>query len=112
MGRLLDDCLAVTGRKYPDGYGFALAYLDDTLNPVHLRDAACAIVSKAYGLRGTATDRKDSDLVAFVLAYANAERCEHYLIEAAQLCAQWGLAGDFDGVNAMRLCGHPGYPAK
>ena len=109
MGKLLDDCLAHTGREYPDGYGFAIAYLDDRLNPVHLRDAACAIVGDAYGVNGSAADRKDSDLVAFVVAYASAECAEDYLIEAAQLCLQWALAGNRHAVNAMRLCGHPGY---
>lgn len=109
MGNMLDRCLAASRREYPDGYGFALAYLDDHLTPVHLRDAACAIVGKAYAPKGTAAERKDSDLAAFVAAYASAERFEQYAIEAAQLCLQWALAGDKDGINAMRLCGHPGY---
>lgn len=109
MKDLLDRCLARPGKNYPDGYGFALAYLNDRLEPAHLRDAACAMVGKAYGPRGTAADRKSDDLVAFVLAYADAECFEDYAIEAAQLLLEWGMGGDKEAAYALRLCGHPGY---
>lgn len=109
MSDLLDRCLARPGKNYPDGYGFALAYLDDSLTPAILRDAACNMVGKAYGPNGTAADRKSDDLVGFVLAYSEAERFEDYAIEAAQLLLEWGMAGDPDACEALRLCGHPGY---
>lgn len=109
MRDLLDQCLARPGKNYPAGYGFALAYLDDNLEPAHLRDAACAMVGKAYGPNGTAADRKSGDLVGFVLAYSEAECFEDYAIEAAQLLLEWGMAGDSDAKAALALCGHPGY---
>lgn len=109
MEDLLDRCLARPGKNYPAGYGFALAYLSDDLEPAILRDAACAMVGKAYGLRGTAEQRKSADLVGFVLAYSEAERFEDYAIEAAQLLLEWGMAGDREAAHALRLCGHPGY---
>ena len=109
MSDLVSACLAVTDRAYPAGYGFALTYLDDRLEPAVLRDAACHMVGKAYGPKGTATDRKDPDLVAFVTAYAEGERFEHYLIEAAQLLLSWGMAGDPDAKAALAALGHLGY---
>lgn len=109
MDDLLDRCLARPGKNYPAGYGFALAYLNNDLEPAHLRDAACAMVGKAFGPNGTASDRKSADLVGFVLAYGEAERFEDYAIEAAQLLLEWGMAGDADAAEALRLCGHPGY---
>lgn len=109
MRDLLDRCLARPGKNFPAGYGFALTYLDDSLEPAHLRDAACAMVGKAYGPEGTAADRKSEDLVAFVIAYGEAECFEDYAIEAAQLLLEWGMAGDPDAAAALRLCGHPGY---
>jgi hypothetical protein len=107
---LLDRCRARPGKNYPAGYGFALAFLDEHLNPAHLRDAACAIVGEAYGPKGTAEERKDGDLVAFVLAYAEAEQAEDYLIEAAQLLLGYGIAGHPIASNALAMAGHPGYP--
>ena len=109
MTDLLDRCLARPGKNYPAGYGFALAYLSDRINPAPLRDAACQMVGKAYGVAGTAAARKSPDLVAFVIAYSEAECFEDYAIEAAQLLLEWGMAGDKDAVEALRLCGHPGY---
>ncbi len=109
MTDLLDRCLARPGKNYPDGYGFALAYLDENMWPSHLRDSACLMVGKAYGPNGTAADRRSPDLVAFVLAYSEAECFEDYAIEAAQLLLEWGLEGDKDAVAALALCGHPGY---
>lgn len=109
MSDLLDRCLARPGKNYPDGYGFALAYLSNDLEPMHLRDAACAVVGGAFGPNGTAEDRKDSDLAAFVMAYCEAECFEDFAIEAAQLLLQFGLAGNANAANGLRLCGHPGY---
>lgn len=109
MADLLDRCLARPGKNYPDGYGFALAYLSDDLQPSVLRDAACAMVGKAYGPSGTASDRKSADLVGFVLAYSEADCFEDFAIEAAQLLLEWGMGGDADAAEALRLCGHPGY---
>lgn len=106
---LLDRCLARPGKNYPAGYGFALGYLDDHLNPAHLRDAACACVGKAFGVNGTAAQKKSDDLAAFVLNYGEAECFEDYAIEAAQLLLEWGLYGDPDAAAALALCGHPGY---
>lgn len=109
MGTLVQQCLSVTGRTYPSGYGFALTYLRDNLEPAHLRQGACLMVAKAYGPDGHSSDQKDSDLVRFVNAYATATTAEGYMIEAAQLCLAWALSGDADAANVMRLCGHPGY---
>ena len=109
MSDLLDRCLARPGKNYPAGYGFALGYLDDHLNPAHLRDAACHMVGKAYGPHGWAEARKSPDLAAFVLAYSEAECFEDFAIEAAQLLLEWGMRGDPDAAAALRLCGHPGY---
>lgn len=109
MSDLLDRCLARPGKNYAPGYGFALGYLDDHLNPAHLRDAACHMVGKAYGPHGWAEARKSPDLAAFVLAYSEAECFEDFAIEAAQLLLEWGMRGDPDAAAALRLCGHPGY---
>jgi hypothetical protein len=105
---LLDRCLNASTRKYPDGYGFALAYLDDHLNPAHLRDGAFAVVSDAFS--GTIPFlKKDSDLVAFVKAYADAKSFEGFAIEAAQLVHAAAMGGHANSCNVMALCGHPGY---
>lgn len=109
MRDLLDRCLARPGKNYPAGYGFALAYLDDDCDPITLRNAACAMVAKAFGPSGTAADRKSDDLIGFVLAYGDADCFEDYAIEAAQLLLEWGMGGDADAAAALRLCGHPGY---
>ena len=106
---LLDRCIARTGENFPPGYGFALAYLDEKMTPAHLRDAACNMVGKAYGLHGCASDRKSPDLVAFVAAYSEAECFEDYAIQAAQLLLEWGMKGDSEAAAALRLLGHPGY---
>lgn len=106
---LLDRCLARPGKNYAPGYGFALAYLDDHIEPAVLRDAACMCVGKAYGPHGTADQRKSDDLAAFVLNYGEAECFEDYAIEAAQLLLEWGLSGDIDAGNALATLGHPGY---
>jgi hypothetical protein len=106
---LLDRCLARPGKNFGPGYGFALTYLDNQMNPAHLRDAACNMVGKAYGLHGCASDRKSADLVAFVLAYSEAECFEDYAIEGAQLLLEWGMKGDPEAAAALRLLGHPGY---
>lgn len=109
---LLDRCRARPGKNYPAGYGFALAYLSDRIEPAILRDAACACVGKAYGPCGTVADRKSPDLVAFVLAYGEAECFEDYAIEAAQLLLEWGMDGDRDAGRALATLGHPGYPIE
>jgi hypothetical protein len=106
---LLDRCRARPGNNFGDGYGFALAYLDDHLTPAVLRDAACMCVGKAYGLHGTAEERKSDELASFVLAYGEAECFEDYAIQAAQLLLNYGMAGDFDAGNALATLGHPGY---
>jgi hypothetical protein len=86
MSALLDRCLKASGRTYPDGYGFALTYLDDRLNPAWLRDGANRIVANVFANgREFAISRKDSDLVDYVNAQAEAESAEGFLIEAAQL---------------------------
>lgn len=106
---LLDRCLARPGNNFPAGYGFALAFLDDNLNPAVLRDAACHMVGKAYGPHGSAADRKSDDLAAFVLAYGEAECFEDYAVQAAQLLLEWGMAGDPDAARALATLGHTGY---
>jgi len=106
---LLDRCLARPSKNYPAGYGFALAYLSDEPDAAVLRDAACAMVGKAYGPNGTAADRKSDDLAAFVLNYGEAEQFEDYAIEAAQLLLEWGMSGDPDACRALATLGHPGY---
>lgn len=108
MGDLLYKCQRATGRNYPDGYGFAIAYLDDTLTPSHLRDGAFAVVSDAFAGKLPFL-KKDSDLVAFVNAYASASNFEGWAIEAAQLVLSAAMADHDNSKNVMALCGHPGY---
>lgn len=113
MSELFDRCLAVPGKNFPEGYGFALAYLDTRLNPMHLRDAACAVVGYAYGPDGCAEQRKSEDLARFVSAYSAAKNFEDYAIEAAQLCFHFALVYDLPHAkNGLAICGHPGYPIK
>jgi hypothetical protein len=115
VGKLLDRCLRVVndGAKrypYPDGYGFALAYLDDDLNPAWLRDGANQIVSQVYANgRQYAVDRKHPDLVRYVNAYAEGKSAEDWMIEAAQLVLAEAMAGYPPAMSVMKLCGHPGY---
>jgi hypothetical protein len=110
MSALLDRCLKASGRTYPDGYGFALTYLDDRLNPAWLRDGANRIVANVFANgREFAISRKDSDLVDYVNAQAEAESAEGFLIEAAQLILAEAMAGDPEAARVMKLCGHPGY---
>ena len=105
---LTADCLAHTARKYPDGYGFALTYLDGTLNPAWLRDGAMQVCSRSLG-NAYPLDRKDADLARFVAAYAAAQQFEDWAIEAAQVLVQAGLTGDAEAARVLKLCGHPGY---
>jgi hypothetical protein len=106
-------CIAVTRRTYPDGYGFALTYLDDNLNPAHLRDAANACVAFAF-THGDHRDRADADLVRYVAAQAEGSGSSPawWLIEAAQLVHGWAMVGIEEAVNGMVLCGHPGFPQE
>ncbi len=106
---LLDRCRARPGKNFPAGYGFAIAYLDDNLTPAVLRDAACQCVGYAYGPHGSAEDRKSDDLVRFVLAYADAEMAEDWMIEAAQLLLRFGMAGHDFAAKALATLGHTGY---
>lgn len=105
---LLDRCRAIPGKNFPDGYGFALTYLDDTLNPAHLRDGAFKVVEDAFAGE-LAPLRKDDDLIRFVLAYGDADCFEDFAIEAAQLVLAAAMNGHANSANVMRLCGHPGY---
>ena len=110
MSALLDSALRVSKRTYPPGYGFALAYLDDRLNPAHLRDGAFKVVEDAFaGAECMAPLRKDSDLSDFVVAYERAKSFEDFAIEAAQLVQKAAICGHENSRNVMRLCGHPGY---
>lgn len=107
---LLDRCRKATGRTYPPGYGFALCYLDDHLNPAHLRQGADRIVANVFANgRQYGADRKDSDLLAYVAAQGVAESAEGWMIEAAQLILGEAMAGDPEAANVMKICGHPGY---
>lgn len=107
---LLDRCRKASGRTYPPGYGFALAYLNEGLNPAWLRDGANRIVANVFANgRQFAMGRKDSDLVAYVNAQARATSAEGFLIEAAQLVLAEAMAGDPEARNCMAICGHPGY---
>lgn len=108
MSDLLDQCLARPGQNFPAGYGFALAYLDDNLNPAHLRDGAFKVVEDAFEGE-LAFLRKHDDLIGFVLAYGDAERFEDFAIQAAQLVLAAAMNGHENSRNVMRLCGHPGY---
>ncbi len=114
MGRLLEDCLRHTGRTYPDGYGFALAYLDDGLTPAVLLAPALRAASRALtaGRRSrNRLDRKDDDVLRFVAAQGTSQRCEDWLVEGAQLVLAAALAGDAACQSALGRCGHPGYSA-
>lgn len=114
---LLDQCLAAAkanNRTYPDGYGFALAYLkadEPDFNPAHLRDCARRIVAEAFA-RNTGHWRhvrtNDDDLIRYVVAQADLG-WEHWLIEAAQLVHAAALAGDKEAARLMAYCGHPGF---
>ena len=114
MGNLVEQCLAHTKREYPSGYGFALTYLDDSLNPAHIRDAARDIVERVFA-RGRLPDTeegltpKSMDVARFVMAYARAECPEDWLIEGAQLVHSAALAGHPNAEYCMAYCGHPGY---
>lgn len=108
LGNLVKRCLEKTGRQYPPGYGFALTYLSDDLNPAHLRAGADKVVAAVFAgaLPGF---RKDADLLAYVTAQADAESFEDWAIEAAQLVLCAALEGHTNSERVMRLCGHPGY---
>jgi hypothetical protein len=113
---LLDRCLKAVNEggpkryPYPEGYGFALAYLNDDLNPAWLRDGANRIVANVFANgRQFAVGRKDEDLVRYVNAQATARCAEEFLIEAAQLVLAEAMAGEPEAENCMKLCGHPGY---
>jgi hypothetical protein len=111
MTDIVESCLSHTKRTYPDGYGFALIYLDNHLNPAHLRDAADALVAMVYSgnvaMAGQA--KKDPELVAYVVARANAECAEGFLIEAAQFVHGWAMARNKQAIDCMKICGHPGF---
>ena len=107
---LVRECINHTHRTYPDGYGFALTYLDGkNLNPVHLRDCANRIVSGTFHAPRYIT-RRDPDLVRYVAAQQNAG-WHNWLIEAAQLVHTAALAGDKEAGKVLGLCGHPGFSA-
>ena len=112
---LVDKCLTWTQRDYPDGYGFALCYLDENLTPSILKNAADDVVLAAFSEKGRREGWcDDSDLTAYVSAIANAKRPEDWLIEGAQLVLQWA---NYDGrgsikracSQALAKCGHPGH---
>lgn len=114
MSDTFDRCLAAAkavNRTYPDGYGFALRYLNTDrpeFNPAWLRDCARRIVSETFENEPEYVHRNDPDLIRYVNAQQHQD-WEHWLIEAAQLVHTAAMAGDPDACRVMALCGHPGY---
>lgn len=114
---IIDECLTAakeTGKTYPDGYGFALAYLRgtkrDDFNPAWLRDCARRIVARAFEDGGRPICRTDRDLIRYIVAQEKIG-WEYWLIEAAQLVHAAALNGDKEAARVMALCGHPGFDA-
>jgi len=121
----VDDCIAATGRKYPDGYGFALTFMQNAGSELPaIRAAAFECVRHQFA--NPKKHRRDSDVARFVAAYEGAPEHQFgrtgsphpacwWLIEAAQLLVQWGL---WDGAPprlksqiaaTLKAAGHPGY---
>lgn len=109
--RLVDSCIAATGRTYPAGYGFALTYLTDNPGPDHFRamQAAAWKAVKPQAMLGNA------DAPAFVAGFAKSKQhvpnlgWRWWLIEAAQLVLAEALRGNAGARAVMRLWDHPGY---
>lgn len=102
---IIDSCIAATGRTYPDGYGFAIAYLDRNLGPDQLK----VLQSAAWRAVERQTKAGNRDALAFVRARSESADCRYWMIEAAQLVLADALQGNATSRNAMRVCGHPGY---
>lgn len=118
---------AATGRTYPEGYGFALTYLDPRQTFVNLdvlREAANACIRVAF--RRGAGNFVSEDHAAYVAAAASlGERriggngithpAQLWIIEAAQLVLQTALSSRAPYAlvcecrRALGACGHPGY---
>lgn len=115
MSDTFDRCFVAAkavNRKYPDGYGFVLCYLNTgrpEFNPAWLRDCARRIVSETFN-DPKYVGRADPDLINYVKAQAHSADWELWLIEAAQLVHTAAMAGDPEACRVMALCGHPGYP--
>lgn len=109
MSDLLDRCMAHTGREYPGGYGFALAYLPHaSKNLSELKETANRVAARALLGHGVLSQKHD-DLVRFVQAQATSKRFEDWLIEGAQLVLSAALGGWHEAQSTMARCGHPGY---
>lgn len=102
---MIESCIEKTGRTYPAGYGFALAYLDDNLGPHQLK----ALQAAAWSAVERHCKAGNRDAVAFVQARAQGPDCRLWAIEAAQLVLADALAGDAVAKRTMAMCGHPGY---
>lgn len=116
MSDTFDRCLVAAmavNRTYPDGYGFALCYLNTDrpeFNPAWLRDCARRIVSETFA-HPEYVHRNEPDLVRYVNAQQHLG-WELWLIEAAQLVHNAAMAGDKEACRVMALCGHPGYSVE
>lgn len=112
---LIDTCIAVTGRTYGDGYGFALAYLTDDPGPDHLK----AIQEAAWAAVKRQAKNGNPDAAAFVSGYVEGVQVRQrgvtwsgwqwWLIEAAQLVHADALGGNRRAGEVLRMWGLHGY---
>ena len=120
MNTLIDKALRRVeskGRTYPEGYGFALTFLDDDFTPSVLKNAADDVVLAAFSIKGREQGwaAGDDDLVRYVAAISDATHWADWAIEGAQLVLQWAnwercpASLKRELKRALARCGHPGF---
>lgn len=108
MSKLLDDCLKTTGRSYPDGYGFALAYLKDDPSVDDLKAMKTAADSALFRWARKRIGH-GNDAVRYAEALNDGIGWPRWLVEAAQLVLADALAGGRKSKATLKRWGHPGY---
>lgn len=113
---LYKECMDHTGRKYPDGYGFAIIYCQNAGHATNvLYSAACNLVAYSFSKTGRYKGlHKDSDLARFVSAIAESKDYRDWLIEGCQLVLNGAYYGYPKKIKdecsiALGIAGHTGY---
>lgn len=107
---LLDICRGETGRDYPDGYGFALAYLKNDAGPADFKAMKRqAVLATARALDANKPFLADAADFANAVAEANGRGWPWWLIEAAQVVLADALGGNKGSCAVLAQWGHPGY---